>query len=75
MIEKVITVFSKIFKLPESEINESVSRDNTVEWDSLNHLILLTQIEKEFKIKFTASDTIKIKSFKDIINILKEKGF
>ncbi len=36
--------------------------------------MLLTEIEKEFKIKFTASETIKIKSVEDIEAVLKGKG-
>lgn len=75
MNERLVKVFARIFKIPESEIKESISRDNTVEWDSLNHLMLLTEVEKEFEIKFTASDTLKMKSFRDIGNFLKQKGF
>ena len=28
-------------------INENVSRNNTEEWDSFNHLLLISEIEKE----------------------------
>ncbi len=51
-----------------------MSKSITPEWDSLNHLMLLTEVEKQFNIKFTASDTVKIKSVKDIEAILKGKG-
>ena len=63
-----------MLNLGHSEINESISRDNTPEWDSLNHLMLLTEVEKEFKFKFKASEITKIKSIRNIENILKEKG-
>lgn len=64
-----------MFHVKEREIPENISKDNTPEWDSLNHLLLLTEVEKQFKFKFTASETVKIKSLKDIETVLKEKGF
>ena len=65
---------ARVFNLNESEISENIARDNTPEWDSLNHLILLTEIEKELGIKFKASEITKIKSLKDIENILEVRG-
>ena len=57
-----------------SEINDNMSKENSPEWDSLNNLMLLTEIEKDYKTKFTASEITKIKSLRDIETILKAKG-
>lgn len=72
--QKIKEICTKVFNLKLSDISENMSKENTPEWDSLNNLMLLTEIEKEYKIKFTASDIIKIKSLKDIETILKTRG-
>ena len=72
--DKLRAICSKVFNIKESEVAENISKDNTPEWDSLNHLLLLTEIEKQFKFKFTASETVKIKSIKDIETVLKQKS-
>ena len=63
-----------MFNLKSNEISDDMSKENTPEWDSLNNLTLLTDIEKELKVKFSARDITNIKSLKDIEIILKAKG-
>ena len=72
--EKLRNICAKIFNITKDEVSPDISKSSTPEWDSLNHLMLLTEIEKELKIKFTASETVKIKSISDIEAILKGKG-
>lgn len=71
--EKIARIFSETLGLNFSEVGEGISRDTTPEWDSLNHLMLLTEIEKEFKIKFKAAEITKIKTIRDIETILKQR--
>ncbi len=71
--EKIRSICAGIFNLKHSDISGDMSKENTPEWDSLNNLMLLTEIEKEYKIKFSAKEINKIKSLKDIETILKEK--
>ena len=40
--------------------------DNTEGWDSFNGLLLATELEKEFKVKFTMEDIVSIKNVGDI---------
>ena len=64
---------SKILKMDKKDINEKVSRSNTEEWDSFNHLLLISEIEKEMKIKFTIQEVEQIRTFKDFIEIVTKK--
>ena len=73
--QKIREICAKVLNLKVSDISESMSKANTPEWDSLNNLLLLTEIEKYYKTKFTASEITKIKSLRDIETILKAKGF
>lgn len=71
--QKIKEICARVFNIKISEVSGNMSKENTPEWDSLNNLMLLTEIEKEFKIKFTASDITKIKSLKDIETIIEVK--
>lgn len=71
---KIKGICARVFNLKATDISDDMSKENTPEWDSLNNLTLLTDIEKELNVKFSASDITKIKSLKDIEIILKAKG-
>lgn len=72
--QKIKEICAKVFNLKISDIPDNMHKEKTPEWDSLNNLMLLTEIEKEYSTKFTASEITRIKSTKDIETILKEKN-
>ena len=59
-LEEVIKKFEEIFidVLENDEINLSfeTTADDIDEWDSINHISLIVEIEEEFSLKFSASD-------------------
>ncbi len=58
---KLLTIFRKILY---TDVDENTSQKTTNEWDSLNHLLLLTEIEKDFGITIPITDTSRIDTFK-----------
>ncbi|MCF8296592.1 MAG: acyl carrier protein [Bacteroidales bacterium] len=42
-------------------------------WDSLNHMILITEIEKQFKIKFALKEIMRLKNIGDVCFLIKNK--
>lgn len=73
-MKQLIALFSSILGIPESAIIPTISQENTPEWDSLNAIILLTEIEKEFEMKFTFDEEAKIKNFGDVVELIRAKG-
>jgi len=67
-------IFSSVLNISESKINNSLSPENTESWDSLNAIILLTEIEKAFKLKFTFDEAMAIKNFGEVITLIQSKG-
>lgn len=65
-MEKLKNIVSRVFNIAVSEINDELTCDNTEGWDSFNHLLLITEIEKEMGVKFSISEVREIKTFKDI---------
>ena len=42
---KIIELFSKILKIKKNKIDINLSSNNTEEWDSINHLNLMVEID------------------------------
>ena len=73
MEDKLKKIFSEVFEIKISEINDDSSADNVKKWDSLNHTNLFLSLEDEFKISFTADEIIDMLNFKLIKIIVQEK--
>lgn len=43
------------------------------EWDSIGNFNILLACEEKFKIKFTANEFSKLRSFKEILAVVKKK--
>jgi acyl carrier protein len=70
MSEKIREIFMEILKIDDLKSNSSLNK--TENWDSLNHLIIMSRLENEFNVKFTAKDIEQLISFENIYNKLKE---
>ena len=65
--KKFERILKEIFDIDEINLNHSM--DDIPEWDSFKHILLLTKIEKEFKIKLEMNDFTEMIS----IPIIKSK--
>ena len=73
MQNKIKKIFSKIVGINVSKIKPSTSPDNTKKWDSLAHMNLVIDFEKEFKIKFTDEEINEMLNYELIEDIIINK--
>ena len=73
MEKKLKIIFSQIFEINISQINDHSSSDNRDKWDSLNHTNLIVALEQAFEVSFTADEIIDMLNFKQIRIILEQK--
>ncbi|MBA3733389.1 acyl carrier protein [Patescibacteria group bacterium] len=73
-MSKLTHVFSSVLGIDESEVTPELSPESASSWDSLNAIILLTEIEKALGVRFEYSEAMAIKNFADVINLVKSKG-
>jgi acyl carrier protein len=67
-------IFSSVLNVPASSITDALSPETAESWDSLNAIILLTEIEKAFKLKFTFDEAMAIKNFGEVVALVRSKG-
>jgi acyl carrier protein len=66
--KKVIFIFKKVFKKKDININSNIG--NIKNWDSVNHMNLILELEKTFKVKINFEKQITFKSLKDVLKFL-----
>lgn len=67
-------ILSKVLRIPENQINNETSPDNTETWDSFNGLMIVSELENEFNMKFTMNEVMSVKCVQDIKEVLKNHG-
>ena len=71
--EKLNSIFTEILNIRPADFNEDIAKEGTVEWDSLNHLLLINEIENQFNVSIPIDKAIKIDSFKKALAFLSQK--
>ena len=66
-------IFRDIFDEDDMVITDKTNSDDIEDWDSLNHINLVSAIEKEFKIKFALIELISLKDVGGMIDLMIEK--
>jgi len=72
-METIKEIIARILSIEEAEIKDQTARDKTESWDSFNHLLLVSEIEKEFNIKFTIKEVEETKTFKELESLVNSK--
>lgn len=54
-------------------ITEETASSDIEKWDSMNHVILIATIEKEFAVTFDIMEIIGITTIGDFVNLIEKK--
>jgi acyl carrier protein len=60
MIEKIKKIIKNVLEI--GEVSDDICQETCVEWDSMNHLRLVVELESEFNISFDPLDIIEMDS-------------
>ena len=63
-------IFRDIFDDTDLIINNLTNSEDIEDWDSLNHINLVSAIEKEFKIRFALGELMEIKDVGAMIDLM-----
>jgi len=72
--EKLKDILAKVLLLDETKISDGMSRKNVEEWDSMAHLMLVSEIESAFEVTMNDDDIMEIQTVGDIKKTLKKLG-
>jgi len=73
--EQIKKIMTEVFEIESSLVNDKISQKNTDQWDSLNHLNLIVEIEEEFDISFTPEQIGSMTSLEIILDEIKKLNY
>ncbi len=71
---RLTTVFRDVFDDDGTEVSDSTTADDIGAWDSLEHITLISAVEKEFKMRFTMKEVSGMKNVGEMMNIIAERA-
>lgn len=66
-------IFIKVFEDDSIRLNENTTTDDIEAWDSLNHIQMITAVEKYYKIRFNLNELLNFKNVGDLCRSIQAK--
>lgn len=73
-LNKFNKIICNLFKITEDEMEDNLSPDDIIVWDSLTYIELIDKLDKTFNISIKMSDVSRMDSIGNIKNILIDYG-
>jgi acyl carrier protein len=70
VFEKLTKIFHEVFVNPNLVLSEKLTANDVDNWDSLTHMILITEIENQFAVKFKLKELNKLKNVGDLLETI-----
>ena len=74
VLKKLTEVFREVFDLDDVVITRDTVADDIEEWDSLEHINLISAVESTFRMKFKMKEVSTMKNVGEMIDIIAERA-
>jgi acyl carrier protein len=73
IIEKLTIIFRKIFNSENILLTNEMTANDVSNWDSLSHMLMISEVEEVFSIKFKLKELNKLKNVGVMIEMIESK--
>ncbi len=73
IIQKLTLVFRNVFSDSSLVLQDEMTANDVDNWDSLTHMLMITEVENQFDIKFKLKELNKMKHVGNLIEIISSK--
>ena len=73
ILKKLNEVFREVFDLDDVVVTRNTVADDIEEWDSLEHINLISAVESTFRMKFKMKEVSTMKNVGEMIDIIAER--
>jgi acyl carrier protein len=73
IIDRLTTIFRKVFNDDTIVLDNKLTANDIGTWDSLTHMLMITDVENTFSIKFSLREINKLKDAGTLINLIESK--
>lgn len=75
IVDKITPIFRDVFENPTLVLTEGLSANDVENWDSLNHITLIVEIETLTGLSLSTDDLVNLKDVGDFVRLLADKGY
>lgn len=72
--ERLKEILAKLFLIDKAKIKDQMSQGEVEAWDSMGHLMLITEVESAFGVMMSDDDITGIKTVGEIKRVLRRLG-
>lgn len=73
-LKKYNEIFTRVLGVPESILDEQFTMDSVLQWDSVAHIALISELEDTFDILFDSEEVLHYESYENGKTILAKYG-
>lgn len=73
IVERLTVIFRNVFTDNGLVITDEMTSNDVEKWDSLTHMLMISEVETAFGIKFKLKDLNKMKNVGNLIEIIQTK--
>lgn len=73
ILKQINAIFVELFNDEQILLDENSDTSTVEAWDSLNHIQVITAIEKHFNIRFELNDLLNFQNIGDLIRGIQSK--
>jgi len=70
---EVNNIFCRVLNNPSLKLTDTTTAPDVEGWDSLSNIVLISEVEKHFNIKFKLREILKLKNVGDLHNSILKK--
>lgn len=74
VVRRLTTVFQETFDDPSLALHDAMTAADVDDWDSLQHIVLVLAVEREFKIRLNPAEVGKLENVGRMIELLQAKA-
>ena len=74
IFERLDRVFQDIFDDDTIHVTPKTTADDIEDWDSLEHITLISAVEREFRMKFKMGEISSMKNVGEMVDIIKSRA-
>lgn len=73
ILEKLTAIFRDVFEDDTIVARPDMTAEDVPAWDSMNHIIIVTQVEMLFSIRFKTAEIEELRNVGDLVSAIRSK--
>jgi acyl carrier protein len=74
ILARLTTIFQDLFDDPSLIVGERTTAEDVEGWDSVNHVLLVVEVERRFGVKFRTAEIETLRNVGDLVGLIAKRS-